>query len=218
MRYAQLMRTVVAAFMLSGSAAYAVPIPFTAVLSGANEIPANASPGIGIATVLLDVTAESIQITANFSNLTSTDVAAHIHCCAPQGMNVGVATTIPAFMGFPLGVTSGTFANTFSLTDSTFYNPAFVMTHGGTIASAEAAFIGGLESGQTYFNIHTVNFGGGEIRGQLLSAVAVPGPVVGSGLPSLLGGAGLLLWWRRRTTAAATPASHALKSTRHMFF
>ena len=32
---------------------------------------------------------------------------------------------MPAFAGFPLGVTSGTYDHTFSLLDPTFYNPAF---------------------------------------------------------------------------------------------
>jgi len=32
---------------------------------------------------------------------------------------------VPAFAGFPLGVTSGTYDHTFSLLDPTFYNPAF---------------------------------------------------------------------------------------------
>jgi hypothetical protein len=47
------------------------------------------------------------------------------------------------------------------------YNPAFITAHGGTVAGAQAAFVAGLLSGQTYLNIHTTQFPGGEIRGQL---------------------------------------------------
>ena len=156
--------------MFQTSTGDATPILFEGNLSGANEVPVVASPGTGHVTVALDTTAQTIKIDATFSGLTSNDVAAHIHCCALLGTNAPVATTLPAFMGFPLNVTSGTFDNTFSLTDSTFYNPAFVTSHGGTIAGAEAALETGILDEMTYFNIHTVNFGGGEIRSQLFPA------------------------------------------------
>jgi len=156
------------ALTLLVSAAHAIPMTFVGSLSGANEVPPVASPGTGLATVVLDPTAQTIQINVTFSGLTSNDVAAHIHCCAPLGTNVGVATTVPAFPGFPLGVTSGTYSSVvFDLTQPTIYNPAFITLQGGTIPLAEAALIGGIENGMTYLNIHTVNFGGGEIRGQL---------------------------------------------------
>jgi hypothetical protein len=81
---------------------------------------------------------------------------------------------MPSFPGFPLGVTSGNFNNQlFSLTNVAFYNPAFVTANGGTAASAEAALLAGMAAGQTYFNIHTTNNPGGEIRGQL---AATPEP------------------------------------------
>jgi hypothetical protein len=80
------------------------------------------------------------------------------------------------------------------------HNPAFITAHGGTVAQAEADFIAGILGGQSYLNIHTVNNGGGEIRGQL---TAVPVPAVGAGLPGLiLAGGGLLGWWRRRQKTA----------------
>jgi hypothetical protein len=64
-------------------------------------------------------------------------------------------------------VTSGTYSSgVFDLTQSLIYNPAFVTMEGG-LPQAEAALIAGIEDGMTYFNIHTVNNGGGEIRSQL---------------------------------------------------
>jgi CHRD domain len=191
----------IAVLVLPSSVANAIPITFEATLAGANEVPPVASLGTGLATVILDAAAETLQINVTFSGLTSNTMAAHIHCCAPLGTNAGVATTVPAFPGFPLGVTSGTYSSqVFDLTQPLIYNPAFVTLQGGTIAGAEAALIAGIEGGLTYLNIHTVNFGGGEIRGQL---TAVPGPVVGAGLPGLLlASGGLLVWWRRRQKTA----------------
>jgi hypothetical protein len=130
---------------------------------------------------------------------------AHIHCCQMQpGIgNVGVATEVPAFNGFPLGGTSGNYpATVFDLAQPLIYNPAFVTANGGTLAGAEAALVAGLLGGATYFNIHTVMNGGGEIRGQL-NPVPLP-----TALPLFATGLGALglLGWRRKKKAAALAA------------
>jgi hypothetical protein len=204
MRYVALL-IVTAALMLPAPAARAISMTFGGVLSGANEVPVVNSPGAGTAVVVLDPTAQTIQIIAAFFGLTTPDTAAHIHCCGPLGTNVGVATTVPAFAGFPLGVTQGTYLSPiFNLGDLTFYNPAFVMLQGG-LSQAEAALIAGIENGQTYFNIHTSVNPGGEIRSQLLplGVSAVPGPIAGAGVPGLIAACGGLLgWWRRRQQTA----------------
>ena len=176
--------------------AHAIPMTFVANLTGANEVPPVPTTATGQAIVILDPTAQTLQVNATFSGLTSNSVAAHIHCCLPSpflsGVNVGVATTVPAFVGFPLGGTSGTYSSAvFDLTQPLIYNPAFVAMFPG-IPQAEAAFIAGIQNGETYFNIHTVNFGGGEIRGFLV-ATAEPASL-------LLLGAGLIgfAWIQRR--------------------
>jgi hypothetical protein len=112
----------------------------------------------------------------------------------------------PAFDGFPLGMTTAPYISpVFNLTLPSFYNPAFITAHGMNVAQAEADFIAGVLAGQSYLNIHTVNNGGGEIRAQL---AAVPGPVVGAGLPGLIfASGGLLAWWRsKRRNAIARPS------------
>jgi hypothetical protein len=146
---------------------------FTATLTGAQEVPPTGSPGIGSALVTLDTVTNLLTVNVSFAGLGSPTIASHIHCCAPPGTNAMVATTVPTFPGFPLGVTTGTYLMTFDLTVASTYNPAFITAHGGTVAGAQAAFTTGLISGLTYLNIHTTQFPGGEIRGQLQ---AVPEP------------------------------------------
>jgi hypothetical protein len=75
---------------------------------------------------------------------------------------------------------------TFDLTLASSYNPAFVTLQGGTVAGAELALETALLAGETYINIHTSTFPGGEIRGFL---GAVPEPATWAMM--LLGFAGL---------------------------
>jgi len=176
---------VLAAFLSAAGTAQAAITVFQATLSGLNEVPANASPGSGFAQVTIDDVLRTMSISANFSGLTGTTTSAHIHCCTPAGTNIGVATTTPTFPGFPLGVSSGTYANVFDLNLASTYSNGFLVANGGTAAGAYAALLTGLNDGNAYFNVHSTSFPGGEIRGQL-SAVPEPGTwammIVGFGL------------------------------------
>ncbi|MFI5314591.1 MAG: CHRD domain-containing protein [Myxococcota bacterium] len=162
-------------------------VVYEATLSGGNESPANASPGIGTVKVTIDLDVLSMEVQADFSGLQGTSTAAHIHCClVPSGpLNVGVATAVPSFPGFPTGVTSGSYDQTFDLSQASSYNPAFV-TANTDVSGALNALLNGLAGGATYFNIHTSTSPGGEIRGFLQ---AVPEPellgLVGVGLVAL---------------------------------
>lgn len=188
---------VLAALLTLGcaQAAQATPIQFRADLSGPAEATPNNSPGVGHAIVFIDSALNTMQVDVTFSGLLGTTTASHIHCCtaAPFTGAAGVATVTPTFTGFPGGVTSGTYSHLFDMSLAGSYNPSFVTAHGGTPLSAEAFLFAGIESGESYLNIHSTSFPGGEIRGFL---VFVPEPVTlsvfGAGL------AGMALLRRRR--------------------
>jgi hypothetical protein len=168
-------------------------LSYFANLDGPSESPANASPGVGFATVDYDNTTHMLHLHVTFSGLTGTTTASHIHSATAVALTgtAGVATTTPTFAGFPLGVTSGTYDNTLDLTQSSSYNPSFITANGGTTATAEAALTNGIATSTAYLNIHTSTFGGGEIRGFL-----VPEPATCLILPAAI--AGLTARRRRR--------------------
>ncbi len=182
-----------AAFALTSASSDAALIPYNINLSGPNESPVNSSPGFGSGTVTFDDVLHTMAIVMSFTGLTGTTTAAHIHAAtATAGIGTsGVATTTPSFTGFPLGVTFGSFNNTFDLTLASSYSAAYVTANGGTNASAEAALLAAAAAGKAYFNIHTSTFGGGEIRGFL---TPVPEPTTVS-LLAISAGLGLV---RRR--------------------
>lgn len=185
----------VAAFTCAGTAQAAVNI-YTANLSGPNESPSNSSPGTGSATVTIDTTANTMTVSVTFAGLTAGTTASHIHAAtaSPFTGTAAVATQVPTFSGFPLGVTSGTYGPTlFDLLSTSTYNPAFITANGGTAASAEAALLAAIGSGRAYLNIHTTAFPGGEIRGFL---VAVPEPATWAMMLVGLGAVGAVM--RRR--------------------
>ena len=176
-----LLSAVVAAIALGiASTAGALTI-YSAVLSGANEVPPAASPGSGLATVSLSDDLSTLTVHMVFSNLLSLDTAVFIHCCAPVGVNAGVSVNFGS-AGFPLGVTSGTY-------DHTFVPLSASLLSGISLSD----FVTGLNAGEAYINIHTSMFPGGEIRGQL----AVPEPtalmLLGVGVAATAVSA-----WRRR--------------------
>src|SRR5205085_4195406 len=144
-----------AAMLVAPPLAHAALIHFAVNLTAANEVPPTASTGSGSATLALDTIAQTLTGHIVFSGLTGTTTAAHIHCCLPSpfltGVNVGVATLVPAFPGFPHGVMSGTDNFLLHLDSASAYNPAFVTAH-VALANAEAAFIAGLTSGRIYLN------------------------------------------------------------------
>jgi hypothetical protein len=183
---------------LIAAPAHAFIIVWDLDLTGAQESPPTGSPGTADALITVDTVLNTMRVQTTWQNLLAGTSAAHIHCCTPAPFTgtAGVATTTPTFTGFPNGLTSGTYDNTFNMLATTSYNPAFITAHGGNTTQAWADLLQGMTHGFTYLNIHTSpqppGFTGGEIRAFLQVAVPEPGTM------ALLGIAAAGLAWRRR--------------------
>jgi uncharacterized protein (TIGR03118 family) len=116
-----------------------VPLHMVATMNGASEVPA--VPGNGTATASLTFVGSRLFYTVNYSGLSSPGTAMHIH--GPADPTIGAGVLVP--LNAPSG-TNGTVSGSVTLNPQ---NLAYLL------------------AGQTYLNIHTVNNGGGEIRGQI---------------------------------------------------
>jgi hypothetical protein len=139
---------------------------FTATLSGANEVPPADPDGSGRAVITIIGT--TVNYTITVTNITLPPIGQHIHVGA-AGVNGGIVVDLA---GIWVGGT---------LTGST------------TTTAAIAAAIIANPAGH-YVNVHTTDFPGGSVRGQL-AATDIP-TLSGWSLIALgvvLAGAGLLL-------------------------
>jgi CHRD domain len=141
----RLMRKLSMAVLLSvaaTSAAYADEVAYKATLTGSAEVPPTTSPGKGSVDATLDTSTKAFKWTISYEGLTGPAIAAHFHGPAAVGHNA--APVIPVKVP---EAASGNVSGTQTLTDEQ---------------------ISELENGKWYFNVHTAQNKGGEIRGQLL--------------------------------------------------
>jgi CHRD domain len=164
-------------FLFTGFA-HAIPVTFTAVLTGASESPGNSSLGTGTAAIGFDLDAHTLTVHVDFRGLSGVTTASHIHCCTatPRVANSGVATETPFFDSFPIGVTAGFYDHVFDMTLASSFGAGFLAANGGNLALAEQALFNGSVQGRSYLNVHSSAFPAGEIRGFLQATSAIPLP------------------------------------------
>ena len=109
----------------------------TIPMTGANEVPPNASTGTGTAKVDLD--GNVLKWTVTYSGTTGPVTAGHFHGPAMPGANAGVVVPFPGPISSPI---TGT-------------------------ATLTAAQVADLKAGLWYVNLHTAANPGGELRGQV---------------------------------------------------
>ncbi len=145
-----------ASLVMAGSALGVVQTR-VCVLSGQQEVPANASTAFGCGRFVVDTDANTMSYRIVVGNLSAAETAAHIHGVADPGVNAGVQHALPA-------------------------GPVKI-----GIWNYPEALENDILAGRMYVNVHTAAFGGGEVRGQIVTHVAVldgtqePGGVVTAG-------------------------------------
>ena len=161
------------------------------LMGGAEEVPNPGDPdGMGTATVTLDTNSGQASFTINVSNITLPAAAAHIHE-GERGVAGGVV--VPLTAPDANGAASGSAAVDAALMQRMMNNPAGF-----------------------YVNVHTTDFPGGAVRGQLAAAggagapTTMPATGASDGITTLIFGLALLAlvaglglnWNGRRQTSA----------------
>ena len=177
-----------------------VPLPAATVgwfanLNAAQENnPANTSTATGYGTVWYDDASNVLSLNLTWSGLTGEGMQAHIHCCAANALsNAGIALDL-WLMPDPRPA-SGTYSAVYDLDVVNPFRTTFTSANGGTTMTAFAALRSAMDAdnGRSYYNIHTMAFPGGEIRGNL-----APIPEPATLMTFLIGSAVLGLTSRRR--------------------
>ena len=149
----------VTASLFAAPLAYSGSEHFSVSLGGENEVPPINTAGAGAFQMEIG---DTITFSLTFSGLSSPLAVAHLHF-APTKVAGGVMIFLCGGGGQPAcpAATSGTITGTITALNVT--GPASQGIAAGDLDSALEA----VRSGLSYANMHTTNFGGGEIRGQV---------------------------------------------------
>ena len=123
-------------------AAAAMMMTWKAHLTGKDEVPPNATTGMGDGTFTLNTATNELTWDVTFSGLTGPALAAHIHGPAAPGANAGVLVAFD-----PPKAAAGEIKGSNVILKSQVED---------------------LKAGKWYVNVHTAANKGGEIRGQLM--------------------------------------------------
>ncbi len=156
----------------------------TAELTGAQEVPPVNTTATARGSVVLSTDETRITVRLSFSGLSSANTMSHIHGPAPAGVNAGVI--------FDLGNSGSTAGE---------LGPLQFAVNAGQVAQ--------LKDGLWYFNIHSVNHGSGEVRGQIrpdlvFEAYLQPQQVVGDNVISAATGFGTITLAGTQDSVVAT--------------
>jgi hypothetical protein len=135
---------------------------FSARLLGINETPSINTDGTASLRLQLNTTANTIDFTLTYQNLSGAPGAAHIHF-AQERVAGGVMVFFCGGGGQPAcpATTSGTVSGTIAAAN------VVAIPAQGITAGDMAAVMRAIRAGASYANMHTTNFPGGEIRGQI---------------------------------------------------
>jgi hypothetical protein len=122
---------------------------FFVSLSGANAVPPNDEQGFGEALVILNDALDTITVSLYFDDLTGPATASHIHVGPPDDNG----PVVLPFAGFPAD-TDGHYEADLTAAD---------MAPGYSFDD----LVQDIFNGNAYINIHTDEYPGGEIRGQI---------------------------------------------------
>jgi CHRD domain len=149
-----------AASVLAAPAVYSQTERFSATLSGAEEVPPINTAGTG--DFEMTIQQGAITFSLNFSNLSSPLSVAHLHF-APGKVAGGVMIFLCGGGNQPAcpATTEGTITGTITAANVT--GPTTQGIAAGDLDSALDA----VREDLSYANMHTANFGSGEIRGQV---------------------------------------------------